>query len=274
VWCGSREVLQVTGDATDTTVWARVDNGALVSISLVGDCAVEIGEALRAGDPPLWWPPMGLRLVDDVAPSEAATPECRISVDVSSAWSCDRAESDLGLFAAEWVDGLVAVHAAVIRADDSVIVVPGPSFAGKTTLCVAAIDAGYDVLSDEYALVDPDTAMVRGWPRRLRVRQPDGGATRVAVRSVTEPVAVHLVAVVTRPQPTDSQGPALDVVDISGGEVATELLANTVCASSRPQLAFDAAVAVARVTPGVKGQRGQADEALQALVELAAPTVP
>jgi len=166
---------------------------------------------------------------------------------------------------AERLESLVAVHAAVIRADDVVVLIPGPSYAGKTSLCVAALDAGYDVLSDEYALVDTATGMVTGWPRRLRVRTPSGGAERVGDAVDHDPMAVDLIAEVTFSTDVD----VLSVDELSAGETTLALLGNTLCASSRPEFAFAATLALGRGVAGVTGQRGEAAEALAALVDLA-----
>lgn len=68
----------------------------------------------------------------------------------------DRVESELALFAAERLAGQVAVHSAAIAMRGRVLLVPGPTGVGKSSLCAAAAaEAGATVLSDEYALVDP-----------------------------------------------------------------------------------------------------------------------
>jgi bifunctional ADP-heptose synthase (sugar kinase/adenylyltransferase) len=50
----------------------------------------------------------------------------------------------------------------------------------------------------------------------------------------------------------------LDVEFTSQGETVVALLANTVCAQSRPSDAFGVAVAEARLVNGVRGTRGEA----------------
>ena len=81
-------------------------------------------------------------------------------------------ESELSVFAAEHLVGRIAVHAGLVVHEGEVIVLPGPSFAGKSTLCAAMGDLGALVRSDEYALVDLETGLVTGWPRPLRRRHP------------------------------------------------------------------------------------------------------
>lgn len=247
-------------------VWAVADNGAAAVITLQGEGAGAVGDAIVGGDVPLWWPARGLTVGGAGTPPTGTEVAVRCVVHVDREASCTRAESDLGLFAAEWVDGFVAVHASLMRVQGRVLMFPGPSFAGKTTLCVAASEAGYEVYSDEYALIDTATGLVVGWPRRLRVRTPSEGIERRDVCVDHGPMTVDLVATVKYAK--DLEVP-VDVTPHSPAEVTTALLANTVCAASRSELAFDATVRLARSTKGVGGRRSDAEAALIALARLA-----
>jgi hypothetical protein len=220
------------------------------------------------------WPPLGLRRVDGqtLGPVERSVligagpdgPEVLVDGRPSTGgW--DRVESELGLFAAERLAESVAVHAAVIEVEQGVIVVPGRSGVGKTTLCMAARAAGLRVWSDEYALVDVASGAVGGWPRSMRVRTA-GGPVRVALDEQTELIgqlaAPVLVAVVEH----DPGGPGLR--SLTSGEVVMGLLANTVCAERAPDRSLTAALAVAAVARGVGGTRGEAEAAIGELVRL------
>jgi len=123
-------------------------------------------------------------------------------------------------------------------------------------------------LRDEYALVDPAPGLVVGYPRRLRSRRSDGGADRRPAHPSPAPQHVDLVAKITYNNALP-EGVGLEVNEMTPGDTALALLANTVCASSRPQEAFDAAVAVARRCRGVRGVRGDATGAVAELVALA-----
>lgn len=172
-------------------------------------------------------------------------------------------EQALTAVAVERLPHLVAVHAAVLARDGVAVLVPASSGAGKSTLAVAAAAAGADVLSDEYALVDPDTGLVTGWPRPVRVRRADGTEERLDLAVGSDPLPVGLVAAVAyEPGGTSAWTP------LSSSEIVLELLANTICARTRPDSSLDAAMAVARHAQGVRGKRGDATEALRDLLAL------
>ena len=56
----------------------------------------------------------------------------------------------------------IMVHAAVVERDGCALLLPGRPGAGKSTLCAALVSAGWRLLSDEVALIDP--AAGRLWP--------------------------------------------------------------------------------------------------------------
>jgi hypothetical protein len=173
--------------AAFTTIHGMAEDGAIVSIEVaVSNGTLE--SKVRDYILDEWWPPIGLQAIDQ--PDSAA--DLEMSVDPTEATSLIRMESDLSLWAASHLSDLVAVHAAVFADGDSVVALPGPSFAGKSTLSLAAMKLG------------------------------------------------------------------LDVEFTSQGETVVALLANTVCAQSRPSDAFGAAVAEARLVNGVRGTRGEA----------------
>lgn len=186
-------------------------------------------------------------------------------VDTDSEESLLRFESDFGLYVAEKLDGYVAVHSALLLVGDAVVIVPGPSHRGKSTLALAAVDAAHTVLSDEYTLISEKTGRVRGWSRPIRRRNPDGTITRVPIPADNHHSRPTHVIELTFQQ--GSEVP-LAVETVSPGDVALSLLANTVCAQSRPESSLRAAAEVSRQVQGYQGTRGEAREALEELVLL------
>jgi HprK-related kinase A len=64
----------------------------------------------------------------------------------------------------------VAMHAAVVERNGQALVISGESGAGKSTLCAALVLAGWRLLSDEFALLDPDTGMLSALPRPVSLK--------------------------------------------------------------------------------------------------------
>ncbi len=157
----------------------------------------------------------------------------------------------------------MAIHAAMLVHDGHAIMIPGASHAGKTTLAVAAIDAGVTVASDEYALVDLKSGLVHGWPRPLRIRLADGELERRPLPEYrNDPVPVAMVAAI-RYSPG---GPPIS--PISRADALQALLENCVCGSSRPADAFDAAVKITSGSISVGGCHDDAQRAVEHMMAM------
>ena len=61
-------------------------------------------------------------------------------------------------------------HAAVVERDGFSLLMPGPSGVGKSTLCAALVTAGWRLLSDELALLDPDDGRLRPLARPISLK--------------------------------------------------------------------------------------------------------
>lgn len=66
--------------------------------------------------------------------------------------------------------GRFAVHAASVARDGRCIVLAGPGEAGKTTLALALAARGFEILSDELAILDPSAGTVYPYRRNVHVR--------------------------------------------------------------------------------------------------------
>lgn len=205
---------------------------------------------------------MGFSLLSGSAPSDWALD---LSVDAQSDESLADFESDLGLFVAEHLRELIAIHAALIAVDDCAILLPGASMSGKSTLAKAAVDHGLLVAGDEYALIDPSTGLAHSWARPIRMRTVGGWQRIDAARKV----AALRVCLVADLEYQDSVAASLDTTALTGGELVMRLLANTVCARTRPEASLNAATAVAHQAVGIQGRRGDAALAMTQLAELA-----
>jgi len=60
-----------------------------------------------------------------------------------------------------------ALHAGAVSGPNGAVLLPAPAGSGKTTLTAGLVAAGWSYLSDELALVEPGTAVVRPFARPL-----------------------------------------------------------------------------------------------------------
>jgi len=158
----------------------------------------------------------------------------------------------------------VFVHAGVVGLDGQAIVIPGRSGSGKTTLVQAFLRAGAEYYSDEYAVVD-GRGRVHAFPRQPAVRNPDGSRHRVPVAAselarARRSLPLGLLAVV----PYEASG-TFQFRDISAARGILELMKNAPAARRRPGRILQALTRAAAGARAVKGTRGEADSAVEAL---------
>jgi hypothetical protein len=160
----------------------------------------------------------------------------------------------------------VFVHAGVVGVGDRAIVLPGRSFAGKTTLVAALVKAGAEYWSDEYAVLDAD-GLVHPYPKPLSVRINDTRETdeqpieSLGGRAGDRPLPVAVIAFTSyRP------GAAWALRALTTGEGAIKLLEHSVAARSRPEQVLAAVRRAATDAAILEGDRGDADEAASALL--------
>ena len=160
----------------------------------------------------------------------------------------------------------VFIHAGVVEIDGWGIVIPGASFSGKTTLVAELLRLGAAYGSDEYVVVNQD-GMIEPFAQPLSVRSREGAgpADRVAVpagRVATEPIRARMI-VITRYRAGARWQPA----HRPSSEGAFALLEYTVSAYRRPQMALVAAGRLASGAVVLSGDRGEAAETAEALID-------
>lgn len=70
-------------------------------------------------------------------------------------------ESGLNWLIATEMYGYLLLHAAVVARGSDAIVLPAPAGSGKSTLAAGLMAAGWRLLGDEFAVIDPDTGEIR-----------------------------------------------------------------------------------------------------------------
>jgi hypothetical protein len=175
-------------------------------------------------------------------------------------------DAELHMYIALHAPDHVFVHAGVVGVGERAIVLPGRSFAGKTTLVAALVQAGAEYWSDEYAVLDAD-GLVHPYPKPLSVRI---NATPVTDEQPVEslggtagdrPLPVAVIAFTSyRP------GAAWALRPCTTGEGAVKLLEHSVAARSRPKQVLPTVRRAATGAVILEGDRGDADEAANALL--------
>jgi hypothetical protein len=178
-------------------------------------------------------------------------------------------EAQLRIFVGVRAPDRIFVHAGVVAHNRRAILVPGLSFAGKTTLVLALVRAGAVYYSDEFAILDQD-GLVHPYAKPVSVRnggrvQSDHDIERYGGVAGTEPIEVGAV-VFTQFRPGAEWNPT----QLSPARGALVLLRNTMAALERSEeamrvlkLAVDGAVLL-------EGDRGEADEVAQSLLAVLA----
>ena len=188
-----------------------------------------------------------------------------VAASTGASIAIDRFENAIQYFVAEFAKPWLFVHAGVVAWQDVAIVLPGRSFAGKSTLVHALVDAGATYLSDEYAVFDAEG---RVWPyrRRLSLRTgPFGPARRVdhATPPVDGPLAVGVIALLKY----DAEA-GWAVEQVTPAEAVMGLCDNTVAIQRRPKDTLEFLSQVVTGSQSIKGTRGDAAQAALALLRV------
>ncbi|MGB0750010.1 MAG: HprK-related kinase A [Magnetospiraceae bacterium] len=101
----------------------------------------------------------------------------------------------------------LVIHAAALERNDRVLLMPADSGHGKSTLTAALVHSGWRLLSDELALIDPNTGLVHPLARPINLKNQSIDVIRTTFSSavLTDPVAdTHKGTVALMRPPTDS----------------------------------------------------------------------
>jgi hypothetical protein len=176
-------------------------------------------------------------------------------------------EADSQLFVAASARGRLFVHAGVVGFGGRAILLPGRSFAGKTTLVAELLRAGAAYYSDEYAVLDAE-GRVHPYARPLGVRGEAGAPRRRVTAEELEgvcgvgPLPVGLVYVGEY-----SKGARWRPRRLTVGQGVLALLTHTVAARREPAHALAVLQRVAGGAAVLKGARGEAAPTARALLD-------
>jgi hypothetical protein len=164
-------------------------------------------------------------------------------------------------------ESLVFVHAGVVAYQGRAILLPGRSFAGKSTLVVALVRAGADYYSDEFAMLD-EAGRVAKYLEPIQLRGPHGPEVlTLDFDTPQDPLPVGLVAVTTY-----TAGAEWSPRRLSTGQGVLAMMEHAAPARDKPAKTLSIlrlALANAEI---LQGERGEAEETARALLEAAAGT--
>lgn len=179
-------------------------------------------------------------------------------------------EIELKVYLAEMAKRRVFLHAGAVGWKGRAILLPGPSFSGKTSMVADLVRAGATYYSDECAVLDR-YGRVHPYSTPLAVREP--GSIKQKNYSVeqfggtigVEPLRVGLV-IVSRYQPGERWNPRM----LSPGQAILELLANTIPVRRKPKAVLSTLQSVVSEALVLKGLRGEASETARLILEKSA----
>ena len=175
-------------------------------------------------------------------------------------------EEDLKMHVAASAPARVFVHAGVVGWRGGAIVLPGRTYAGKSTLVDALVKAGATYYSDEFAVLDA-RGRVHPYARPLVLRPRAGEVAAVAAspsaetRAGKKPLPVRLVAL-THYQPGARWQPR----PLTPGRAVLALMESTVPVRTRPAATLEALREVVTHAPVIESARGEVEEAVERLL--------
>lgn len=160
------------------------------------------------------------------------------------------------LFAAAAARAHVFVHACAVGVGGAGYLFPGPSHAGKSSLCAALLEAGADFYADDLAMLDDEGRLCPA-PEHVLLRSDDGhqsphAPAHFGAAAGLEPLPLRYAAFVRY-----ASEPSLPLDEIRRAEALTRLLAHTPAARHTPKRTLDVlsqALSGARCFAGIRGE--------------------
>jgi hypothetical protein len=176
-------------------------------------------------------------------------------------------QAQLKLYLAEMARRRVFIHAGAVGWQGKMIIVPGRSFSGKTSLVAELVKAGATYYSDECAVIDK-AGRAHPYTAPLALREPGSfkqkicHAEELGGSNGVKPLPVGLV-IVSQYKSGERWRPRT----LSAGQAILELLANTVPARRKPEAVMTTLGKIVSQALVLKGARGEAEETVRLILE-------
>lgn len=169
--------------------------------------------------------------------------------------------SKVRLTIAEFAEQVIFLHAGVIGWQDKAIIIPGKSFAGKTTLVAEFAKNGCEYFSDEYALIDKN-GLVHPFLKRLSMRgiiddytQVDLDVEEFGGKRAQKPFPVGCILIAEYKKEKKSK-PKLKEISLGEGVMAS--IANSISVRQNPKFVIEVLNKALQQSVVLKSQRGEA----------------
>ncbi len=167
-------------------------------------------------------------------------------------------EQQLLLHVGENASDFLFLHAGVVGWQGEAILLPGSSFAGKTTLVAELVKAGAVYYSDDYALLSSD-GRVHPYARDLQMRRGPGlGRSRVAPEELAREAGTFPLPVGQVVFTTFVDGARWKPEPLTAGRAVLAMLQHTLSAQRRPAEAMATLTSVMRTARASHSMRGEA----------------
>jgi hypothetical protein len=178
----------------------------------------------------------------------------------------DELARELMVHVTDYAPYRIFVHAGVVAWRGHALVLPGTSFAGKTTLVAELVRAGATYYSDEYAVAD-ESGRVHPYARELRMRREGETEQRaVAIEALngsagTVPLPVCLVAFTEY-----AECGVWSAEPVSKGMAVLEMLRHAIPVQRSPARVMATLAKMMETASALRSMRGEASVAAAALL--------
>lgn len=178
----------------------------------------------------------------------------------------DHLARDLMVHVANHAPDRVFLHAGVVAWQGVALLLPGASFAGKTTLVAELVRAGATYYSDEYAVLD-DQGRVHPYPRALQVRlHGTSQQTPVAIEQLNGVVGIGPIPVSHVVFAEYIANAQWSPEPVPAGMAALEMLRHTIPAQRTPARAMATLAKMMETATALRSPRGEAPATARALL--------
>jgi hypothetical protein len=169
---------------------------------------------------------------------------------------------------ADSADERVFVHAGVVEWQGRVLVLPGRSFAGKSTLVAELVRAGATYYSDEYAVID-ERGNVHPYARDLQIRERGGVKQRsLTMKELKGSVGTSAVPVSHVVFAEYVEGAMWKPEMMSPGSAVLAMMEHAIAVQRAPARVMATLVKMMETATALRSERGDAGETAQYLLKM------